>query len=189
MSISAVILAGGKSSRMGKDKALLPFGDYSTLSEYQYRKLEPLFENVYLSAKEDKFPFKANIIYDIYEEYNPLNALISAFKQIDCDAIFLTSVDMPLLEVESISSLIDAYKYKRGLYRSFSLVGNFGVEPTATIYTRELLNEAESMYKECDYKLKNIILSKNSYKINAKNRELFNINRKEEYKKALKIVK
>jgi len=36
---TAIIFAGGKSSRMGRDKALLPFGGYDTLTEYQYRRL------------------------------------------------------------------------------------------------------------------------------------------------------
>ena len=57
-SVSAVIFAGGKSSRMGEDKSLLPFGTYTTLAEYQHAKLSKLFYKVYLSAKKNKFIFK-----------------------------------------------------------------------------------------------------------------------------------
>jgi len=60
----AVIFAGGKSSRMGKDKALLPFADCNTLSEFQYNKLTSLFDKVYISSKEDKFDFEATVITD-----------------------------------------------------------------------------------------------------------------------------
>ncbi|MCF6173461.1 MAG: NTP transferase domain-containing protein [Campylobacteraceae bacterium] len=66
MDICAVVLAGGKSSRMGRDKALLQFGWYDTLVEYQYRKLEAIFDKVYISSKEDKFDFDVDIIYDKY---------------------------------------------------------------------------------------------------------------------------
>jgi len=41
--IPCVILCGGKSSRMGEDKALLPFGEYSTLVQYQYERLQSVF--------------------------------------------------------------------------------------------------------------------------------------------------
>ena len=189
MSLSAVILAGGKSSRMGRDKALLPFGEFSSLSEYQYIRLKPLFDKVYLSAKENKFEFEAEIIYDIYKEYNPLNALISAFKTTKSDAIFMLSVDMPLLEIDSINSLIQAYKDNSGNYSSFSMASNLGVEPLATIYTRGLLDIAEDMYKECNYKMKNLIYSKENYKLYVKKIETTNINREKEYKKVLNYLK
>jgi len=69
--MAAVIFAGGKSSRMGSDKALLPFGGYGSLSEFQYHKLSRTFKKVYLSAKEDKFDFAMEDIHDRYEESTP----------------------------------------------------------------------------------------------------------------------
>ena len=62
----AVLFAGGRSSRMGQDKALLPFAGFKTLSEYQYRRLSEIFEKVYISSKEDKFDFQADILFDTY---------------------------------------------------------------------------------------------------------------------------
>ena len=55
--IPCVILSGGKSSRMGEDKSLLPFSSSSSLIEFQYRRLEPYFKNIFISAKNDKFDF------------------------------------------------------------------------------------------------------------------------------------
>jgi len=65
---NAIIFAGGKSSRMGRDKALLPFGEYSTLCEYQYQRLAKIFETVHISTKEAKFDFDAPLIYDLYPQ-------------------------------------------------------------------------------------------------------------------------
>ena len=42
--IPCVILSGGKSSRMGEDKSLLPFSSSKTLIEYQYKRLKPYFK-------------------------------------------------------------------------------------------------------------------------------------------------
>ncbi len=59
MKLSAIILAGGKSGRMKKDKSLLPFNEYNTLAEFQYRRLSKIFSKVYISTKNNKFDFEA----------------------------------------------------------------------------------------------------------------------------------
>ena len=50
MENALVILCGGNSTRMGTDKALLPFGD-TCLIEYLVRKFQPYFSRIYLSVK------------------------------------------------------------------------------------------------------------------------------------------
>ena len=47
---TCVILAGGKSSRMGQDKTLLPFGGFKTLTHYEVAKFSKVFEEVYVSS-------------------------------------------------------------------------------------------------------------------------------------------
>jgi len=74
--IPAIIFAGGKSSRMGRDKALLPFGGYQSLAQYQYNKLKTIFKDVYISTKKNKFDFEANLIYDTYQINSPLGEFI-----------------------------------------------------------------------------------------------------------------
>jgi len=60
-----IIMAGGKSSRMGSDKALLPFSTFPTLTEYQLQRFKP-FESIHVSAKNSaKFHFDASFIEDI----------------------------------------------------------------------------------------------------------------------------
>ena len=50
--LSCVIFAGGKSSRMGRNKALLPFGGSPTMARYQFERLSPLFTRTFLSVKQ-----------------------------------------------------------------------------------------------------------------------------------------
>ena len=59
--LNAVILCGGKSSRMGRDKSLLQIRQKS-LAQNAYEKLTPLFKRVYLSSKDEKFDFKADLM-------------------------------------------------------------------------------------------------------------------------------
>ena len=49
MTHALVLLCGGLSTRMGTNKAFLPFGEY-TLMEYQVRRFRPYFEKIYLSV-------------------------------------------------------------------------------------------------------------------------------------------
>ena len=64
--IPCVIFAGGKSSRMKKDKSLLPFGGFDTLTQFQLFCLQKLFKTVYISCKDkSKFNFEASFIEDL----------------------------------------------------------------------------------------------------------------------------
>jgi len=47
--INAVILCGGRSSRMGQNKSLLPFTENKTILDFQYEKLSEVFNKVYVS--------------------------------------------------------------------------------------------------------------------------------------------
>ena len=104
---TAVIFAGGKSSRMGEDKALLPFGDYPTLAEFQQAKLKTMFHKVYISAKEDKFDFDCMVIEDIYTENSPLVGIISIFETLEAEEVFILSVDAPFVTKETIQRLLE----------------------------------------------------------------------------------
>jgi len=104
--IPCVILAGGKSSRMGEDKSLLPFGGFETLIEYQYNKLSKIFSKVYISTKSNKFNFKANLILDNQIISSPMVALDSIFSELKDNKIFIITVDSPFIELESINRLI-----------------------------------------------------------------------------------
>ena len=70
--ITCVILSGGKSSRMGEDKSLLPFSSSQTLIQYQYDRLKPYFKNIYISSKVDKFNFleKYSLIFTMTQLQN-----------------------------------------------------------------------------------------------------------------------
>ena len=61
---TCVILAGGKSSRMGRDKTLLPFGGFATLTHYGAHKFGRIFERVFVSSKFNKFDPPLPLIKD-----------------------------------------------------------------------------------------------------------------------------
>ena len=181
---TAVILAGGKSSRMQQDKALLPFGDANSLAEFQYRRLCELFSKVYISSKNNKFDFKVSVIEDRHEGSSPLVALVSIFEALEeIDEIFLLSVDAPFISESIINKL-----YMNN--RSVDIIvaeSNNGLEPLCAIYHRSCLIEAKRALEENRHRLQSLFEKLNVKRVKIKNEsEFMNLNYPSEYEMAQK---
>lgn len=179
-----VILAGGRSSRMESgDKALLPFGGYNTLSEFQYHRLSASFERVYISTKLDKFNFEANFIKDRGEVFAPTIALLSIFEELQEDKIFLISVDTPFIKIETIKEIM-AYDSEIVVAKSPN-----GIEPLCGVYSKSLIPKIKSMIADDNHKLNFLIKSGNSSFIEfSDENEFLNLNRVNDYNKALSLI-
>ena len=107
-SISVLILAGGKSRRLGKDKRLIIYKEEPLILR-AIRSAKGISQEIYvlISAGEDEeilFPIIGDIpfILDTFPGSGPLGALAGAFSVIsgDCDYVLLLSADYPLLTGE-----------------------------------------------------------------------------------------
>ena len=181
---TAVIFAGGKSSRMGRDKSLLPFGEHKTLTAFQYEKLQTLFKTVYISTKEEKFDFDAKLIKDCYKESSPLVGLLSIFETLDIEEVFVLSVDAPFVDTEAINLImeIDSEGYDAVIAKSPN-----GIEPLCGRYKKSILPLLQKHYSEKNHRLQNLLNAAKTYTLSFKDDTLFsNLNHPEEYEKALK---
>lgn len=108
MKTVAVILAGGKSRRMGRDKALVHF-DGETLLERTVNKYKSLFDEIYVSLNEPgRFPtYGALELIDEHPGAGPLAGLESAFLHTDADFVFLTATDLPFSDPSRVSDLVN----------------------------------------------------------------------------------
>lgn len=110
--IPCVLLAGGNSSRMGRDKCFLPF-ENTDLIHYQVSRLQKIFKKVFVSCKEDKFNGDFNLILDEnlpffssdHSPQNPLLALYSILKFFKDSFVFVLAVDMPCVSKEDIEKM------------------------------------------------------------------------------------
>ncbi|WP_092911746.1 molybdenum cofactor guanylyltransferase MobA [Hydrogenimonas thermophila] len=189
-SIPCIIFAGGKSSRMGEDKALLPFGEFSTLTEYQYHRLLPLFEKIYISTKSDKFPFKAPTIFDdeTLGVYAPTAGLLTIFNQLKSNAFFAISVDTPFVDEKVIKKLIEVHE-KENKDAVIAKSPN-GIHPMCGIYTKNLLPKLKEMVKNNQHRLGYLLKTSNTDFVYFENDDpFFNLNHPEEYKLAIEKTK
>ncbi len=184
---TAIIFAGGKSSRMGQDKALMPFGDSATLCEYQYTRLMAFFDTVYISTKEPKFTFDAPLIYDRYPQSSPLVGIISIFETIEAEECFILSVDAPFVSKEIITTL-----YKESTKGDFDAIiaqSPRGKEPLCGVYRRSIITEAKKCLTEDNHRLSHLLSLSNSIFVKFENNNAFdNLNHIEEYNKAIEKV-
>ena len=182
----AVLFAGGRSSRMGQDKALLPFAGFKTLSEYQYRRLSEIFEKVYISSKEDKFDFEADILFDVYPESSPMVGLASVFETLEAEAVFVLSVDSPFVNEEIIDALI---QHREGADVVIARTPG-GKQPLCGIYTRAILPFAQENIENNQHKIGTVLQKVVTKYVDFEEEKFFmNLNHPHEYEAALKSLK
>ena len=182
---TAIIFAGGKSSRMGKDKALLPFGNYPTLSEFQYTRLNTLFSKVYLSAKENKFDFECSVIIDTHKEDSPLVGILSIFETLKVEEVFILSVDAPFVNQTVIEAI---YNEEYEEYDVIVAQSPSGTQPLCGVYKKSILPLAYQQLEKNNHKLHDLLsLAKTLYVTFEEDKRFSNLNRPEEYQEALKI--
>jgi molybdopterin-guanine dinucleotide biosynthesis protein A len=107
MKTICVILAGGRSSRMGRDKAELPIHGKTFLGRLvaEYQKDFPVMVSVGEHGKFDTCG--ADELVDLHPGQGPLAGLETAFAETDAEAIFLTATDLPFGRAELAKKLCD----------------------------------------------------------------------------------
>jgi molybdopterin-guanine dinucleotide biosynthesis protein A len=180
---SAVIFAGGKSSRMGKDKSLLPFGSYATLSQYQQERLKAWFKKVYLSAKENKFDFDCACIEDKKSVSSPLIGLLSILESIEEDEVFVLSVDAPFVDKGTIEKIL---KNNDVSYDAIVAKSPSGIQPLCGLYKKSILPLIYRQLEENNHKLHTLLeVAKTHYVPFNDDLAFTNLNHPHEYEKAL----
>ena len=146
MNTAGIILAGGRSTRMGTSKALLPFGD-ETMLQRVVRLLGTVVSPIIVVAARDQslpaLPDEVIVTRDEREAKGPLEGIragLSALPQ-SIDAAYITSCDVPLLVPAFVERMIE-------------LMGDHDIavievdgfpHPLSAIYRRELLPQVESL--------------------------------------------
>jgi len=184
-----IIFAGGRSSRMGKDKALLPFASFKTLTEFQLKRLEKIFKKVYISSKDSsKFDFKASFIEDIQTDniYAPTAGFISIFETLSEKRFFVISVDTPFITQEVIEKLFQEDMEEFDATIAYT---SLGMQPMCGIYHRSLESSFKDMLQNNNHKLGFLLKNASVKKVLFEDETVFtNLNYRSEYEKALTLI-
>jgi len=105
--LTAIILAGGKSSRMGQPKALLPFGG-EPLIVHNVRALHRHFtEIVVVTASNQALPsLPVTLVQDEVAYQGPVGGILYGLRAASQEVCFITSCDAPFLNLSLITYLV-----------------------------------------------------------------------------------
>src|SRR3954453_20059134 len=92
--LTAFILAGGKSTRMRTDKALLKLGE-KTLLEHMLSVTRELTGDVRICGSRTRFATEAQVVEDIFPERGPLGGIHAALNSTETELNLVLSVDTP----------------------------------------------------------------------------------------------
>jgi molybdenum cofactor guanylyltransferase len=131
--ITAVLLAGGESTRMGRDKATLEWRG-APLWAQQLEKLRGLTSNIFVSARfaVPWRPADVNLVIDESPSRGPLSGLTASLEMMETDCLLALAVDMPFITVSQLKKLCDYARPELGAVP----VVNEKVEPLAAVYPK-----------------------------------------------------
>jgi molybdenum cofactor guanylyltransferase len=138
--IAAFVLAGGKSSRMGKDKAFLELGGRSLLA-HALELAESVSPTVAIVGDGVKFSPMGRVVEDIYPGQGPLAGIHAALLSSESDLNLVLAVDIPFVEKEFLQYLLS--EASRGSAVATVSKTTEGWQPLCAIYRREFAETAE----------------------------------------------
>ena len=138
---AAVVLCGGHSRRMGRDKAWLPFGPV-TLLEHMVHRVAPLVDELVVVAREGQdVPGDFSVVRDPPGGEGPLAGIVAGLSHVSADRVFVTACDAPLLVPGVVDRL---FELSRDVEIAVPRVGRHHMVLTA-VYARAVLPRAEAL--------------------------------------------
>lgn len=153
MSVSALILAGGQSTRMGQDKGRLMF-DGCSLITHVCTVAQDCFDFVFVITPstqkyQDLLPKKVQIIEEKIilpgrESNFPLLGFYQGFNQLSSEWLLLLACDLPKLNSRVIWEWLEALKSVSSAAVALLPRGDKGWEPMCGFYRRQCLSSLEN---------------------------------------------
>lgn len=152
--MTGIILTGGKSSRMGRNKAFLRLNG-EVIIERTVRLFKTLFDEVILVTNSpDEYKYlNTRIVSDIYPQGGSLIGIYSGLYHSSSQYSFVAACDMPFLKKDFIEYIIK----QKDNYDIVIPFSKDGQEPLHAIYSKTCLNPMEEQIKRGNLKIIDII--------------------------------
>jgi molybdopterin-guanine dinucleotide biosynthesis protein A len=154
MTLTAVLLAGGESRRMGRDKATMVFRD-QPLWQRQIELLRGLHpEKIFVSARKEPswLPLDIELLLDEPPSRGPLSGLTRALERMQTSHLIALAVDMPFMTGEQMRALWRLATIGCGV---LPVIGE-RAEPLAAIYSREAASDFLAALAGDDFSLQQL---------------------------------
>lgn len=167
--ITAIILAGGKSSRMKKDKGLVSFGK-KTLIEQVIDSAKEITDNIIIITNNEAYrQFGYSCFEDVMKEKGPLGGIYTGLVNSSTEKNLVVACDMPFLSINIFIGLIDQC---RGL--DALLAEHKGkAEPLCAIYDRSCIPSFKKLLEQSQLKITDALAGLNTSFISFDNKDWF----------------
>jgi molybdopterin-guanine dinucleotide biosynthesis protein A len=155
MTFSALLLAGGESRRMGRDKATIEFQG-EPLWRRQLELLRTLaVEKIIVSARQrpEWLPDGVDLLLDDPPSRGPLSGLTKALGAMGTTHLVVVAVDMPFITADELRELIPLAEPGRGVVPT---IGE-RAEPLAAIYPAEAAEEFRAALAGSNFSLQFVV--------------------------------
>lgn len=133
--VAGYVLAGGKSSRMGRDKALVELNG-RPLIQHAITKLRDICAEVYILAANAELARYGQLVPDIRPDCGPLGGIEAALQHASRDWVLLVPVDVPFVPAAFLRQWVERVLSRPGAVISYFQIGD-RPQPTLLLLRRE----------------------------------------------------
>ncbi len=148
--VAAFILAGGKSTRMGADKAFMML-DRRTLLARALELARTVTADVRIVGDRAKFAAFAPVVEDVFRECGPLGGIHAALRASSAEWNLMLAVDVPFVSPALLEYLIKRARSSSAVVTVARAGG--GWQPLGGVYRREFADSAEQALRGGHYKI------------------------------------
>jgi len=191
---SAIILAGGKNSRIGRNKAFIRLPNGQTILQNSISILQNIFPEIIIVAnrKEAYREFDVSVVEDLIKECGPLGGIFTGLCHSESQRNFVTACDMPFIRPALIRSLLA----ESGTYDVVIPEVDGEAEPLFGVYSKnsipiifEHLQKRNLKMREVLAKLKvRTVTTETIDRVDPRHLCFFNINTEEDLREAERLA-
>jgi molybdopterin-guanine dinucleotide biosynthesis protein A len=158
---TGIILAGGKSSRMGMDKGFCAING-KPMVQYAIEVLEQVCDSLIISSNNPDYElFGFPVIPDLIKDIGPMGGIYTGLMQSETKYNFFLSCDMPMVSVGVIRHILE---YKQNYDAVVPIWKNYP-EPMCAYYHKRIIDKIDKLIQQGIYKTQVIISEVNAMTI------------------------
>ena len=152
--ITGIILAGGKSSRIGSDKGFLSLNE-ATFISHIIKAIKPFVNDIIIvSNNSDYDVYKLKRVADIIEDAGPLAGLYSGLNESETESNLVLSCDVPLVNGAVLNKLIKGFDAEKDIIQ---LKSKNRTMPLIAIYKKQCLHHCQDLLLKGERRLRTAV--------------------------------
>ena len=175
--VTGIILAGGKSSRMGTDKGLMLFRK-KPMIQYIIDPMAKICSRILIVTSNPMYGmFGFELVKDEQPDYGPVMGVLSGLRQSNTDLNLVLSCDAPFVGFEFMKKLV----LKSGEVEVVAASSSKGIHPLIAAYWKDCISTFDKAVRDDEHRLRSVLKQLNVEEVSPEDENLLrNVNYKED---------